>query len=154
MSEHKTPPTYQLDHICLAVRALGTARELLQRMLGYEPLTSPVENTRQKVTVQFMRKAGSIDIKLIEPSSPDSPLVDFVHSRGGGLHHLAFRTEFVEVAVEDVKGKGAKVLAPPAPGEAFDDALIAFCFLGAGLNVEFIETDRRRGEIGEPRVGE
>lgn len=81
-------PGYRLDHVCLAVRKLAPARALLEKMLGYTARTQPVENTRQQVLVQFMRKPGSID----------------------------------------------------------EDASIAFAFLGAGLNVELIDTDARRAE--------
>jgi methylmalonyl-CoA/ethylmalonyl-CoA epimerase len=140
-------PTYDLDHVCLAVRKLGPARAVLERTLGYRVRTEPVENTRQQVIVQFMSKPGSIDIKLIEPSSAESPLVDFIKRSGGGLHHIAFKSQSVERAVDDLKGKGAKIVAPPQPGEAFDEALIAFAFLGAGLNVEVIDTDARRSEV-------
>src|SRR5690349_1199011 len=118
-------PTYTLDHICLAVRRLKPAREMLEKMFGYEPRTEPVENTRQKVIVQFMRKAGSIDIKLIEPSSLESPLIEFIRRSGGGLHHVAMRTESVAEAVADLEAKRARIVARPEPGEAFDDADIA-----------------------------
>jgi len=134
--------------VCLAVRSLAPARAMLERVLGYSARTEPVENTRQQVRVQFMSKAGSLDIKLIEPSSPASPLVDFIKKSGGGLHHLAFKTQSTEAAVLDLQGKGARVVAPSQPGEAFDDSLIAFLFAGAGLNVEVIETDARRSERG------
>lgn len=138
---------YQLDHVCLAVRNIAAARAALTRTLGYQPRTEIVTNTRQQVRVQFMSKAGSLDIKLIEPSAPDSPLVDFIKRSGGGLHHLAFKTGQVSDAVEDLAQKGAKILTPPQPGEAFDEALIAFAFLGGGLNVELIDTDARRAEL-------
>ena len=137
----------KLDHVCLAVRKLGPAREMLGRTLGYRPRTEPVENTRQQVLVQFLSKEGSIDIKLIEPSNPDSPLVDFIKRSGGGLHHLAFRTDSVEGAVTELAARGAKIVAAPQPGEAFDEQLIAFAFVGAGLNVEVIDTDLRRAEL-------
>ena len=143
----ETQPTYTLDHICLAVRRLGPARDMFQRMFGYEPRTEPVENTRQQVIVQFLRKAGSIDIKLIEPSSLESPLIDFIKRSGGGLHHLAMKTESVAAAVEDLESKRARILARPEPGEAFDEADIAFAFVGMGLNIELIDTDARRAEI-------
>jgi methylmalonyl-CoA/ethylmalonyl-CoA epimerase len=140
-------PTFQLDHICLAVRKIAPARAMLEKCFGYTPRTEPVENTRQQVIVQFMSKPGSIDIKLIEPSSLQSPLVDFVKRSGGGLHHLAFKTESVEHGVANLQSKGARTLAAPQPGEAFDEGLIAFMFMGAGLNAEIIDTDLRRGEI-------
>jgi methylmalonyl-CoA/ethylmalonyl-CoA epimerase len=149
MSDSPETQDFQLDHVCLAVRKLAPARQLLEKFLGYRARTEPVENTRQQVTVQFLSKPGSIDIKLIEPSSPQSPLVEFVARGGGGLHHLAFRTGSVSSAVAQLQNQGARILAPPASGEAFDDHLIAFAFLGAGLNVELIDTDARRSELGE-----
>ena len=62
------------------------------------------------------------------------------------MHHLAFRTDSVAEGVADLAAKGAKIVAAPQPGEAFDEADIAFAFLGAGLNVELIDTDERRSE--------
>jgi methylmalonyl-CoA/ethylmalonyl-CoA epimerase len=50
-------------------------------------------------------------------------------------------------ATVNLASKGARVLAHPAPGETFDDNLIAFCYLGLGLNVELIDTNARRGVI-------
>jgi methylmalonyl-CoA/ethylmalonyl-CoA epimerase len=147
MSEGPNGRPLRLDHVCLAVRKLGPARSQLERMLGYRARTEPVENTRQQVIVQFMSRPGSIDIKLIEPSSPQSPLVDFIKRGGGGLHHLAFRTDSVPDALADLASNGARIVAAPEPGEAFDDGLIAFAFLGSGLNVELVDTDARRGEI-------
>ena len=138
----------KLDHVCLAVRKLAPAVAMLERTLGYKPRTAPVENTRQKVVVQFLSRPGSIDIKLIEPASLDSPLVEFIKKGGGGLHHLAFRTESVAVACEDLQSRGARIVTAPEPGEAFDETPIAFAFLGMGLNVELIETDERRSELG------
>jgi methylmalonyl-CoA/ethylmalonyl-CoA epimerase len=90
-----------------------------------------------------MSKAGSIDIKLIEPSAPESPLIEFMKKRGGGLHHLTFRTESVVVAASDLEAAGARVIAAPQPGEAFGDSPIAFMFIGSGLSIELVETDER-----------
>jgi methylmalonyl-CoA/ethylmalonyl-CoA epimerase len=140
-------PDYRLDHICVAVRQIAPARTMLERLFGYQARTEPVENTRQRVVVQFMRKQGSVDIKLIEPSSAESPLVQFLKKSGGGLHHVAFRTESVAAGVTDLVGKGARLIAAPEPGEAFDGEDIAFVFAGMGLNVELIDTDKRRGDL-------
>ena len=143
---------YRLDHVCVAVANIVKAREALERTVGYVVRTNPVENTRQQVIVQFMRKEGSIDIKLIEPSSPDSPLMAFLQRTGGGLHHLAFRTGDVQDAAAELKSRGARIVAAPEPGEAFDDGLIAFALLGSGLRAEIIDTEARRDEITTPAV--
>ena len=137
-----------LDHICIAVRRIDPARKKICSMLGYSPRTAKVINTRQEVTVQFLQKAGSIDLKLIEPLNATSPLVDFV-KKGGGLHHLCFRAENGETAIQELCDKGARVITEQQPGEAFDNNRIAFLFLGFGMNVEIIDTDQRACELPE-----
>ena len=135
----------QIDHIALAVRSVEAAADRLTGLLGYHRRTSMVTNTRQKVNVLFLARIGSLDIKLIEPSGADSPLWGFL-KRGEGLHHVCFKTPDVHQACKALTAKGARVIAAPEPGEAFDDHLIAFCYLGLGLNAEIIDTDDRRSE--------
>lgn len=136
----------QIDHVAVAVRSIDDAADKLCALLGYVRRTAKVTNTRQKVNVLFLSKDRSLDIKLIEPSETESPLWDFVR-KGGGLHHLCFKVPDVPAACGDLAARGARVIAAPAPGEAFDENLIAFLYLGMGLNVEVIDTDARRGTI-------
>lgn len=133
----------QVDHVAIAVRSVEKAADKLCELTGYRRKTEKVTNTRHRVNVLFLAKSGSIDIKLIEPSDDESPLWDFV-KKGGGLHHLCFKVPDVENACDELKGKGVRILSAPAPGEAFDEHLIAFCYLGFGLNAEIIDTDARR----------
>ena len=138
--------TMQLDHVCIAVRSIESAVAKLGPLLGYRPRTGPITNTRQKVNVVFLSKPDSIDLKLIEPSCEDSPLWATLR-KGEGLHHLCFKTDDTVRQLEELAGRGLRVLSVPAPGEAFDDHLIAFGYAGCGLNVEIIDTDARRGEL-------
>ena len=132
-----------IDHICVAVRSIDKSAPRLCQLLGFSPRTGKVTNTRQQVNVLFLQRPGSIDIKLIEPAGEASPLWQFL-KRGEGLHHLCFRVDDVRAQLADLEKLGLRVLAQPEPGEAFDDGLIAFGYAGAGLNVELIDTDRRR----------
>ena len=136
----------QIDHIAIAVRSIEAAADRLCGLTGYARRTGKVTNTRQRVNVLFLHKAGSMDLKLIEPADPDSPLWDFV-KKGGGLHHLCFKVPDVEASCTDLAARGARVIAQPQPGEAFNDHLIAFLYMGLGLNVEVIDTDDRRARL-------
>lgn len=140
----------QIDHIAIAVRSIDSATERFGRLFGYAPRTATVTNTRQQVRVRFLSKPDSIDLKLIEPSDEESPLWGFL-KRGEGLHHVCFKVAEVTAACDAMTAGGARVIAAPAPGEAFDDHLIAFCYAGHGLNVEFIDTDARRGGVEPSR---
>lgn len=136
----------RIDHVCIAVKSIDAAIPKLTQLLEYAPRTERVTNTRQKVNVVFLSRPGSIDIKLIEPSGEDSPLWSFLR-KGEGLHHLCFRTPDTREAVADLAQRGLRIIAQPAPGEAFDDHLIAFGYAGFGLNIELIDTDARRDSL-------
>jgi methylmalonyl-CoA/ethylmalonyl-CoA epimerase len=138
-----------LDHVAIAVRSVEQAADRLCALVGYVRKTSPVTNTEHRVNVLFLSRPGSLDIKLIEPSDDQSPLMDFVR-KGGGLHHLCFKVPEVNQAVAEMQQNGVRILSPPTPGEAFDDHLIAFCYLGFGVNAELIDTDARRSVIAQP----
>jgi methylmalonyl-CoA/ethylmalonyl-CoA epimerase len=102
-----------------------------------------VLNTRQKVKVVFLSKAGSLPVKLLEPSEPSSPIFAFAR-RGGGLHHVCFRCKDLTETVADLTAKGANFIVPPEPGEAFNNREIAF-FLAGHLQVELIDTEEKAG---------
>ncbi len=133
---------FALDHIGIEVRSLDTAIETLTQMFGYRQATHPIVNTRHGVTVVFLEKAGSLPLKIVCP-------VNGRATAAAKLHHLAFRVEELEPAISKLQELGARVLSPPAPGEAFDDEPIAFLFAG-GLNVELVATDKRRGRLPPP----
>lgn len=139
-----------IDHVCVAVRSIVASQKTLCGVLGYRPRTEVVTNTRQKVNVRFLQREGSPDIKLIEPSADDSPLWGFLRSKGEGLHHLCFRTQDLTHELDVLTKRGLRILTPPEPGEAFDDHPIAFGYAGCGLNLEFIDTDARRGLLPAP----
>ena len=70
-----------LDHIGVVVPHLEPALRQWEALFGYRQDSDIVVNSRQKVRVVFLRKEGSLTVKLIEPSAPDSPV--FQPSRRG-----------------------------------------------------------------------
>jgi methylmalonyl-CoA/ethylmalonyl-CoA epimerase len=138
-----------IDHVGIAVRSIEEAVEQWRTIFGYQPLTDVVTNRAQKVRVVFLQKAGSLQVKLIEPTDASSPVYALVR-RGGGLHHLCFRCESLDAEVARLRAAGIRILAEPQPGEAFEGEEIAFFYAGNGLNVELIDTDRRASRIEGP----
>lgn len=135
------------EHICIAVRSIANVGKRLCAILGYTPKTNPVTNVTEDVNVQFFGKPDSMDIKLIEPASKNSGLVEFLRAKGEGLHHVCFQCDDVEETLQAAIGNGARMTAPPAPGEAFDGETIAFLYVAGGLNIELIDTEKRRSLI-------
>jgi methylmalonyl-CoA/ethylmalonyl-CoA epimerase len=134
-----------LDHLGIVVPSIERAVPRWSELFGYVPATMPVVNSEQRVRVVFLDSPESVSIKLVEPTSGDSP----VHSlarRQGGLHHVCFRADSIDDEVERLVARGARLITPPQPGEAFEGERIAFLYVD-GLNVEVIDTLKRTSRI-------
>jgi len=135
-----------IDHIGIAVKSIEEGIRHWEKVFGYRQMTEVVTNTRQKVNVVFLKKENSMLIKLIEPTDETSPIYSFAQ-KGGGLHHLCFKTENMDQELVRLKGEGLRIITQPQPGEAFDNENIAFVFAKQGLNIEVIDTEKKAGII-------
>jgi methylmalonyl-CoA/ethylmalonyl-CoA epimerase len=135
-----------IDHICIAVKNLAEGIDYWERVFGYRQMTEVVENSLQKVRVVFMNKENSLLIKLIEPVEGNQSLLNFV-IRGGGFHHICFRTDDMKDTLAELSGQGLLTLVPPQPGEAFNNHDIAFLLAKYGLNIELIDTQEKAARI-------
>ena len=136
-----------IDHIGIVVRSLEQGIQQWEELFAYAKNSDIVTNTRQKVRVVFLSKKNSVTVKLLEPSDPSSPVFLFAR-KGGGLHHICFRCENLEAQIPVLKAKGARLLVPPQPGEAFRNKNIAFLFADNNLNIELIDTTEKEGWRG------
>jgi methylmalonyl-CoA/ethylmalonyl-CoA epimerase len=135
-----------IDHIGIVVKSIEAGIEHWKKVFGYEQVTAVVVNTRQKVKVVFLKKEGSLTVKLIEPSDTTSPI--YMHAqRGGGLHHLCFMCENLINQLQQMRQLGLRIITPPQPGEAFENEDIAFVYANNGLYIELIDTDKRARKL-------
>ncbi len=133
-----------IDHVGVVVQDLEEGIRTWTDLFGYGQKSEIILNSRQKVNVVFMEKTGSITVKLIAPSTANSP-IGLYASRGGGLHHLCFRCNNLEKDIPMLQRKGARLIVPPQPGEAFKNHNIAFLLTPNNLNIELIDTKEKIG---------
>ncbi len=124
-------PAYKIDHIGVAVVSIDDALAVY-RALGLE------EAHREDVPAQKVRTAflpvGESRIELLEPTAEDSPVSKFLLRRGGGVHHVCFAVDDLEAALEDLRGRGFRLLHErPVPGA--DGKRVAFLHPDAGQGV-------------------
>lgn len=137
-----------IDHIAIVVGSLTQGIRQWQELFGYVQDSDIVTNTRQKVRVVFITKKDSVTVKLLEPTGPDSSVFSLA-KKGGGFHHICFRCKSLATQIPLLKDRGARLLIPPEPGEAFLNHDIAFMFAG-NLNVELIDTAEKVGRKDDP----
>ena len=98
----------ELDHVGVAVARLGPAIERWRPITGAPD--GPVEEVEgQGARIAFLT-AGAVEVELLEPTRPDSPVARFLERRGEGLHHLAFRVPSVDAALQELLGRGERVV--------------------------------------------
>lgn len=104
-----------LDHIAIAVPDLERAiRRFLDDFgIRYEG-TEEVEAA--KTTTAFFPIDGT-SIELVHPLRGEGPIAKYLDKRGGGMHHISFRTDAIDADVARLKEKGYQFLSDtPQPG--------------------------------------
>lgn len=104
-----------LDHIAIAVPDLDKAIRRFMEDFGitYDG-TEEVEAA--KTTTAFFPIDGT-QIELVHPLRGEGPIAKYLEKKGGGIHHLSFRSDNIEEDVARLKAKGYQFLSDePQPG--------------------------------------
>ena len=128
---------YKIDHLGVAVKSIDEALGIY-RALGLAE-TKREEVPGQKVVAAFL-PVGESRIELLEPTADDSPVAKFLAKRGGGIHHVCFAVDDLDAALEDLSGRGFRLVHRTAvPGA--DGKRVAFLHpeAGAGVLIELSE---------------
>jgi len=112
-----------IEHVALAVRDTDALSSLFGSLLGIEH-TSSEEITDQKVNTHiFDTTEGKIE--LLDAVSDDSPISKFLENRGEGIHHIAFKVDKLQPALDYLKNNGIQLI-DESPCVGAEGLLIAF----------------------------
>jgi methylmalonyl-CoA/ethylmalonyl-CoA epimerase len=130
----------KVDHIGIAVSSINELKTLYQDILGLDHAGNETVE-EQKVTTAFF-PVGDTEVELLESTAPDGPVAKFIEKKGEGVHHIAFRVENVEAALEELKAKGIKLI-DERPRKGAGGAKIAFLHPKSthGVLVELCQRD-------------
>lgn len=104
-----------LDHIAIAVPDLEKAIERFKDDFGL-PMGGTEDVVAAKTTAAFFPLPPT-NIELVYPLNDEGPVKAYLEKKGGGLHHLCFRSDNIEEDVARLKAKGYQFLADaPTPG--------------------------------------
>jgi len=105
-----------LDHLGIAVPSLERAIPAFERLLG-KACDHIEEVPSQKVRAAFF-KVGEVNLELLEPTAPDSPLAKFLERNpDGGIHHMALGSDAVRADLAAAAAAGVRLIhTEPVPG--------------------------------------
>ncbi|MDD2294018.1 MAG: methylmalonyl-CoA epimerase [Bacteroidales bacterium] len=112
-----------IEHLGIAVKSLEEAIPYYENILGLKCYAIE-EVADQKVKTAFF-KIGQTKIELLESTSPEGTIAQFIEKKGEGIHHIAFATSSVKDALADAESKGVRLI-DKAPRKGAEGLSIAF----------------------------
>jgi len=113
----------KINHIGIAVSSLDDHIPFYRDVLQLE-FRGTDEVPDQKVKVAMFR-VGEVQIELLEPTSPESPIAKFIEKKGEGIHHLAYQSDDIESDIRDFISKNIRMI-DEKPRSGAHDSRIAF----------------------------
>lgn len=104
-----------LDHIAIAVPDLEKSIKRFMEDFGLDFEGREDVEAAKTSTAFFPLPPTSIE--LVHPLNGEGAIAVYLEKKGGGLHHLCFRSDNIEEDVARLKGKGYQFLGDePTPG--------------------------------------
>ncbi len=113
----------QINHIGIAVTSLEDQIPFYRDVLKLEFLGTD-EVAEQQVKVAMFR-VGEVQIELLEPTSPESPIAKFIEKKGAGIHHIAYQSDNLESDIKELISKNIRMI-DETPRNGAHDSRIAF----------------------------
>jgi methylmalonyl-CoA/ethylmalonyl-CoA epimerase len=96
----------QIAHIGIAVPSITTALAFYRDVLGIAPGPPETADGATIVALPF----GDVQVELLEPRSPDSPIAKFLSRRGPGIHHICYRVPDLDRALAQCRAAGYELV--------------------------------------------
>jgi len=100
----------QIDHIAVVVQDMEAALKVYRDALGL-PLARVEDVPAEGVKVAFLpMPEGDGEVELVQPTDEDSGIARFLAKRGQGIHHICFRVDDIQAAMDHVVANGLQVI--------------------------------------------
>lgn len=131
----------KINHLGIATNGIDEALTFWSDALGLENIHTEIVDD-QKVRVAML-PIGESRIELLEPTSEDSPISNFLKKRGPGIHHIAVEVDDIVNALTRLKTQGMRLI-DEVPRIGAEGCLVAFVHPSAtgGVLLELVQTSR------------
>jgi len=96
----------RIAHVGIAVTSLAEALPFYRDVLGLVPGHPETADGASIVSLHF----GDVDVELLEPIDPASPVAKFLARRGPGIHHVCYRVPDLDAALARCRKAGYRLI--------------------------------------------
>lgn len=101
----------KIDHIGIAVRNLNASINLYINVLGGKLLERYKSEDKGVESEIAVIEINEDRIELLSPTNNvTSPIARFIKQKGKGVHHIAYRVDNLEIALEELNKQGIRTL--------------------------------------------
>jgi len=131
-----------LHHLGCVVPSISTVADAFAASISASWDGHIIHDPLQRVRVAFFRPADARNpvYELVEPAGDNSPVTNFL-KKGGGLHHVCYEIDDLELGLKEASGAGWLMVSPPKPAVAFGGRRIAWIYSKDRLLMELLERD-------------
>jgi methylmalonyl-CoA epimerase len=105
----------EIDHVAIAVKDLEAAIDYYERAFG--ATVDHREIVERDGVEEALLKVAESYVQLLTPTRPDSPVAKALEKRGEGLHHIGYRVDDCQAALDAMIAAGATAIdSAPRPG--------------------------------------
>jgi methylmalonyl-CoA/ethylmalonyl-CoA epimerase len=98
----------RIDHIGVAVEDLEGAVSLYRDSLGMREQHR--ETMEEQGVEAVLLEIGEGHVELLSPLGPETAVGRFLERHGPGMHHVAYRTDDIDSALESVRSAGLRLI--------------------------------------------
>ena len=113
----------KLEHLGIAVKSLTDSVPVFEKIFNAKASVPEIVE-EQKVKVCKI-KLENIDIEILEPTDPESPIAKHIEKRGEGIQHVSFEVPDINNSLSELKEGGIRLINE-TPRIGADNMLIAF----------------------------
>ena len=113
----------EIDHIGVAVEDLDASIALYRDRLGMREQHR--ETVEQFGVEAALLEIGGSHVELLMPTDPESGVARFLERKGPGMHHVAYRTDDIDGALDRLREAGVRLI-DDEPRTGIQNSRVAF----------------------------
>jgi methylmalonyl-CoA/ethylmalonyl-CoA epimerase len=98
----------KINHIGIAVSSLEAHIPFYRDVLKLE--YKGTETVADQMVRLAVFRVGEVNIELLEPTTPDSPIAGFIEKRGEGVHHLSYQVQDIDAQIASLRAAGVQMI--------------------------------------------
>jgi len=99
---------FKINHVAIVVQDIDAALNFWEQTFGLK-LDHVEDVPSQKSKVAFL-PLGESEIELVQPTTSDSGLANFLEKRGEGMHHICIEVSDIDATLAELKSKGVRLI--------------------------------------------